>query len=157
MNREDYKKIILEGRSILTFFSKFSNRPSGYISDQEAGADMPPRTKERMTDDVIDLPAVSSDVIVDNDFFSVLSSRRTQRKYSGKDITPEQLAYLLWCAQGIRRIPARSSMSFRTVASGGGKHPFEMYMVIRHVEGMDPDEEFPVLGMTIGVEFLSNS
>jgi SagB-type dehydrogenase family enzyme len=62
--------------------------------------------------------------------------------YTDEYLTLEELSYLLWSTQGIQKIVMRSdgrvSHHYRTVPSGGARHPFETYLLINRVEGLEP-------------------
>jgi SagB-type dehydrogenase family enzyme len=47
----------------------------------------------------------------------------------------EELSFLLYATQGVKKNSGRHS--FRTVPSGGARHPFETYLFIWNVEGFD--------------------
>jgi len=51
----------------------------------------------------------------------------------------EQLSFLLWCTQGVKKVFDRSGnkVSFRTVPSAGARHPLETYLCVLHVEGLE--------------------
>ena len=71
----------------------------------------------------------------------VISKRETRRKFASSPLTLEELSFLLWATQGIRKIAAKDDQvlrSFRTVPSGGGRHALETYLVINRVTGFDP-------------------
>lgn len=138
MDRAEYKKEILKARKILTLFPKINNKPSDHVSDQEAGIPMPSRVKENMTENIIDLPTFDSTLLADNDFLSVAGRRKTHRVFTEEKITLKQLSYMLWCTQGMREVPENAVRSSRTVAGGGGRHEFEMYMIVQHAEDIKP-------------------
>jgi len=67
----------------------------------------------------------------------LLDNRRSLRTYDAeKPLTQEQLSFLLWSAQGIQFTRGHSSL--RPVPSGGARHPFETYVAVRFVSGIDP-------------------
>jgi SagB-type dehydrogenase family enzyme len=66
---------------------------------------------------------------------SAIESRRSIRRYSGEALTLEELAYLLWCTQGIKE-SHEPYATFRTVPSAGGRHAFETYLQINRVSGL---------------------
>lgn len=71
----------------------------------------------------------------------VISKRETRRKFSATPLTLEELSFLLWATQGLRRMAVQDDQplrSFRTVPSGGGRHALETYLVINRVTGVDP-------------------
>ncbi|MFX0206663.1 MAG: SagB/ThcOx family dehydrogenase, partial [Candidatus Hodarchaeota archaeon] len=50
----------------------------------------------------------------------------------------EELSFLLWCTQGVKRVSQTGKRIKRTVPSAGAKHSFETYLVINRVEGLKP-------------------
>jgi len=64
--------------------------------------------------------------------------RRTHRQYRAEPLTLEELSFLLWAAQGLTSVVEETQASKRTVPSGGGRHPFETYILANHVEGLPP-------------------
>jgi SagB-type dehydrogenase family enzyme len=69
--------------------------------------------------------------------------RRSRRSFTGEALTLEELSFLLWATQGVRRDKAgaplhRGAAVLRTVPSGGARHPFETYLMIRNIEGLAP-------------------
>jgi len=55
-----------------------------------------------------------------------IARRRSIRKYLNKPLTIEQLAQILWAAQGITDV----KRSFRAAPSAGATYPLELYVVI---------------------------
>ena len=49
----------------------------------------------------------------------------------------EELSYLLWCTQGVKAVTPRPC-TLRTVPSGGARHAFETYLMVRAVTGLEP-------------------
>jgi SagB-type dehydrogenase family enzyme len=68
---------------------------------------------------------------------SAIESRRSIRQYARDSLTLQELAYLLWCTQGIvqRHEPYAT---FRNVPSAGGRHAFETYLLINLVSDLEP-------------------
>ncbi|MCP6717514.1 hypothetical protein NL524_29985, partial [Klebsiella pneumoniae] len=52
-------------------------------------------------------------------------------------LTPEELAFLLWATQGVRARLNEAAV-LRTVPSAGCRHPFETYLAILSVTGIEP-------------------
>ena len=71
-----------------------------------------------------------------------VGNRRSRRVFSTESFSLEELSYLLWATQGISRIErddgGRVIAQYRTVPSGGARHPFETYLVINRVKGITP-------------------
>ena len=118
---------------------KFMHCPSfkGIMSesDQSKGIDPPPFSKP-ITGEVINLPPFD-DVVTTPDYRDLLDTRRSLRNYSGKAMTQAQLAFMLWSAQGVQSYRGQLA-TFRTVPSGGARHPFETYIAVQSVEGLEP-------------------
>lgn len=62
-----------------------------------------------------------------------LLQRRSVRSYTGEPLTLEEVAQLLWAAQGIT-----GDNNFRTAPSAGALYPLEVYIVSVEVENLDP-------------------
>ncbi|MBN2156954.1 MAG: SagB family peptide dehydrogenase [Candidatus Lokiarchaeota archaeon] len=67
-----------------------------------------------------------------------INNRQSRRFFTGEAISLEELSFLLWCTQGIKKILPNGVNSFRTVPSGGALHPFETYIAIFQVIGIEP-------------------
>ena len=135
-------------------FSNFTREPEGeYHTDQELKKPQPSLAKAPMTGDTRDLPHDFSALAVDNDFLHVINSRKSHRVYTDEPITLTQLSYLLWCTQGVKSVRGKSYATLRTVPGGGARHPFECYMAIRRVEGLEPGL-YHYLPMTHQIEYL---
>lgn len=72
----------------------------------------------------------------------IINQRRSRREFTSDAFSNEELSFLLWSTQGISKIvrddTGKITTHFRTVPSGGSKHPFETYLVINRVEGIKP-------------------
>jgi len=67
------------------------------------------------------------------DLWQCLARRRSQRDTTPEPLTLEELAGLLWAAQGVT---ARTGMYLlRTAPSAGALYPFETYLYLDRVEG----------------------
>lgn len=69
----------------------------------------------------------------------VIRSRRSHRYFTDETLTLEELSFLLWATQGIRDVDTVDGTSYylRNVPSGGNRHPFETYLSIHRVEGLE--------------------
>jgi len=66
--------------------------------------------------------------------WDLLQRRRSRRRFSGKLISLQELASLLWAAQGIT---AQAGMHFlRTSPSAGALYPIETYVAAERVDGV---------------------
>ena len=98
---------------------------------------MPLFEKEYPKDvDLIDLIPPEAFKIGNKPFLEVLNNRISRRKYTEESLNLEELSFLLWTTQGVKQ-----KMQFglkRTVPSAGARNPFETYLVINRVEGLNP-------------------
>jgi len=83
----------------------------------------------------------------------ILLARKSNRVYTQEPISMLQLSYLLWATQGIKDIRGKSYATIRTVPCGGARHQFETYLMVRHVEGLQPGA-YHYLPMGHKLEFL---
>ena len=107
-------------------------------SDQAKGIAAPAFSKP-ITGEVIKLavPDNFDNVLATPDYHKLLDTRRSLRSYSGKAMTQAELAFMLWSAQGVQYY-RNEVATFRPVPSGGARHPFETYIAVKHVEGLEP-------------------
>ncbi|MBO8174203.1 MAG: SagB/ThcOx family dehydrogenase [Thermococcus sp.] len=75
-------------------------------------------------------PKLKGDISVEE----AIAKRRSIRYYKDKPLTLEQLSQLLWAAQGI----TEEKRKFRAAPSAGATYPFEIYVVVGNVEGLEP-------------------
>ena len=112
-------------------------------SDQRKGLPMPPIEKPYPADaELIDLVPHEQIRLGDMSLLTAIDQRRSRRRFTDEYLSNEELSYLLWSTQGISKIFRRPDSSiayhFRTVPSGGARHPFETYLAINRVEGLQP-------------------
>ena len=69
----------------------------------------------------------------ERDVEHVLANRQSRRNFNGDPLSLEELAFLLWATQGVRK-PHRQAPHFRTVPSAGARHSFETYLFVHRVE-----------------------
>ena len=67
-----------------------------------------------------------------------IDRRESRRIYSDEPISLAELAFLLWSTQGVKSLIRDGLVTLRTVPSGGGMHPFETYLAVHNVEGLEP-------------------
>ena len=104
-------------------------------SDQSKGIKAPPFGKP-ITGEVVSLPPFDGAVAADS-YVNLLDIRRSKRKFAEKPITGPQLAFLLWSTQGIQEYRSEVA-TLRPCPSGGARHPFELYVSVKNVEGLEP-------------------
>jgi len=103
-------------------------------SDQQKGVKHP-SYDINITGDFIDLPAFDG-VMTCPSYLDLLDARRSVRAFADVPITQKQLAFMLWSAGGIQATQGNVA-TFRPVPSGGARHPFELYVAVKDVEGLE--------------------
>ncbi len=87
---------------------------------------------------VIDLPKPEEIDLGTYDLRKAIEERRSLRRYSDESLSLNELSYLLWLTQGVKSIDEKRHVTWRTVPSAGCRHPFETYLSINRVEGLEP-------------------
>jgi len=64
-----------------------------------------------------------------------IKKRRSRRKFNKDSLNLEQLSFLLWSTQGVTDA---NIATHRAVPSASARHPFETYLGIRRVKGVEP-------------------
>ena len=107
-------------------------------TDQKQKLPQPPLQKFVEEDaEIIVLPKANKDVITKTNIFDCLMERKSNRIYTEESLSLEELSFLLWSTQGVKKVVGKVNFAtFRTVPSGGARHPFETYLVINRVEGL---------------------
>jgi SagB-type dehydrogenase family enzyme len=128
---------------IHVFLKGFMGDWDDLVSDQEKGLPPPPIQKDYPKDGkLIELVPADKLTVGDVSLREMIGQRRSRRKYTDEYLTGEELSYLLWATQGISKMVmgdgGRVRYHLRTVPSGGARHPFETYLLINRVEGIEP-------------------
>ena len=107
-------------------------------TDQSAGVPPPPIEKECSADaERIELIRPNKfRALPKADLLSAMADRRSRRKFSKTPLTLEELSFLLWATQGVRK-QSGSGPVRRTVPSAGNRHALETYLCVLNVEGLD--------------------
>ncbi len=107
-------------------------------SDQSKGLPQPPlELAPEEGKKIFSLPDPKGIDLGHVDFREILERRRSVRSYSDEPLTLEELSWLLWSCQGVKDVVARPA-TLRTVPSAGARHPFETYVLVNRVEGLEP-------------------
>lgn len=107
-------------------------------TDQSAGLPPPPIEKGYSADaDRIDLIRPNKfRALPGADLLSAMANRQSRRKFTKTPLKLEELSFLLWATQGVRKqsgtVPVR-----RTVPSAGNRHALGTYLCVLNVEGLD--------------------
>ncbi len=108
------------------------------FTDQHQGIEPPPVQKTaRPEQKLIELPDLEEwTSFRGTDLLDAISNRKSHRRFKSSPLTLAELAFLLWSTQGIKQELAPGT-ALRTVPSAGCRHPFETYLLISNVEGLD--------------------
>ncbi|HAK94601.1 MAG TPA: thioester oxidase [Planctomycetes bacterium] len=71
------------------------------------------------------------------DLADAIERRESRRAFERAAIALEELAFLLWATQGVKKRFGDSCV-LRTVPSAGARHALETYLVVFAVEGLEP-------------------
>ena len=106
--------------------------------DQQLGNPQPPfEIPLEKGKKVLDLPDPQSIDLGDFDLRKAIEIRRSLRRYTDQTLSLQELSYLLWLTQGVKKIDEKRHVVWRTVPSAGCRHPFETYLSINRVEGLE--------------------
>jgi SagB-type dehydrogenase family enzyme len=119
-------------------FVEETKYPNISVSDQRKLKPQPPYEiplEEGKT--LIDLPDPQSIDVGSYDMRQAIEERSSLRRYSDESLSLEELSYLLWVTQGVKKVDEKHHITWRTVPSAGCRHPFETYLSINRVEGLE--------------------
>ncbi len=150
MTSEQVKKLNKTGRKFL----KFNDYGITELTDQQQKLPQPPLVKKKMKDKQIDLPVDFENLSINSDILKIFNQRESHRVYTKKNMSLLQLSYLLWTTQGIKSIRGNHYATLRTVPSGGARHEFETYLIVKNIQGLE-EGSYHYLPMTHQIEFLS--
>jgi SagB-type dehydrogenase family enzyme len=85
---------------------------------------------------IVRLPERESWTIPSCDLQSAIANRESRRKFTPGSLSLDELAFLLWSTQGVRAELHQAAV-LRTVPSAGCRHPFETYLAIMRVDGLE--------------------
>ncbi len=106
-------------------------------SDMERGIKRPEAVKPAVeSENIINLIApaeLKNNGLGKVDLFTVIEERKSKRSYSGEPFSKAELSFMLWATQGMKE----GKLVRRNVPSGGARHPFETYLAVQNVTGID--------------------
>lgn len=107
-------------------------------SDQMRGMPQPPlEVAYTGNGEVIDLAPPESVGVDEITLRDAISGRESVRTYRDAPVALDELSFLLWATQGVKKT-MRDLFTFRTVPSAGARHCLETYLLANNVEGIDP-------------------
>ena len=86
---------------------------------------------------IISLPQREEWRIPPCDLADAMARRESRRRFLPAPLTLDELAFLLWSTQGVRKRLHEVAV-LRTVPSAGCRHPFETYLGVLDVETLSP-------------------
>jgi SagB-type dehydrogenase family enzyme len=86
---------------------------------------------------LVDLIAPEGFHVREKTVFEAIMNRISHRKFTREILSLEELSFLLWSTQGVHGID-ESGRTKRTVPSAGSGHPFETYLLVQRVAGLEP-------------------
>ena len=108
-------------------------------TDQKKQIPHPPIQKPYPEEaELIDLIAPEDLTVGKMPLIEAISRRRSRRKFTEEPLNLEELSFLLWATQGVREVIRGGVAVLRTVPSAGARHPFETYLIVNRVDGLQP-------------------
>jgi SagB-type dehydrogenase family enzyme len=86
---------------------------------------------------LIDLPGPAEIDLGEFNLRTAIEQRVTRRHYTEDRLSLEELSYLLWLTQGNKTINEQRTVPLKTVPSAGCRHPFETYLSVNKVAGLE--------------------
>lgn len=108
-------------------------------TDQNKGIPAPPIQKPYDPEAYrvkLSTPQEWQNAVMNVDLSRIIAERKSRRKYTPKPLSLEELSFLLWATQGIRKAGG-SSTAYRNVPSAGARHSFESYLFVRNVVNLE--------------------
>ncbi len=103
-------------------------------TDQNRGIPPPPLQKSVPENALI--VNLSKEYMPEFDLSKAIAQRRSRRSFNKEPLSLDELSFLLWSTQGIRKVLDRGH-AFRTVPSAGCRHAFETYLAVFNVKGLE--------------------
>ena len=124
-------------------------------TEQRKGRSRPPFQKPYPAGaSLVDLVPAAELTVGRMPLIEAIGRRRSRREYTAAALSLEELSFLLWATQGLDEAATRAfhewsdgegpatldeaSITLRTVPSAGARHPFESYLLLNRVEGLEP-------------------
>lgn len=108
-----------------------------WTTAQSEGLQPPPVQKSVPPDSrIIQLPTKEKWSIPPCDLQTAIANRESHRRFTDEPLSLDELAFLLWATQGVRK-ELHEAAVLRTVPSAGCRHPFETYLAVLMVDGLE--------------------
>ncbi len=136
MQLDSWDEQIRRGRAFLT--DTIRKHTDFSLTDQQCGMEPPPVQVPLPSDmELCPLPGSEDWKVPPISVQDAIAARRSVRDYREAALTLPQLSFLLWATQGIRG-SVRHGHALRTVPSAGCRHPFETWLAVLDIEGLQP-------------------
>jgi len=123
------------GRYFLT--DRIREEVDFWTTAQSRGLRPPAAQKAASADSrLVPLPVRGEWSIPPCDLQTAIAGRESHRKFTEGSLSLAELAFLLWACQGVRE-QLHEAAVLRTVPSAGCRHPFETYLAVNRVEGLE--------------------
>jgi len=123
------------GRYFLT--DRIREEVNFWTTAQSEGLRPPPIEKPVPPDSrIMPLPPKKTWSIPPCDLQFAIANRESHRRFTAEPLTLDELAFLLWATQGVRE-ELHEAAVLRTVPSAGCRHPFETYLAVLRVDGLE--------------------
>jgi SagB-type dehydrogenase family enzyme len=123
------------GRYFLT--DRIREEVNFWVTRQSEGLKPPSVQKTIPLDSrIIPLPNREVWVIPHCDLQTAIGNRESHRRFTAEPLSLDELAFLLWSTQGVRK-ELHEAAVLRTVPSAGCRHPFETYLAVVRVDGLE--------------------
>jgi SagB-type dehydrogenase family enzyme len=134
-----YEEMIKERRDLLKAHDYDAFPPEDWWEpDQRKGVDSPPLEKPYDEDaKLIELVSPKDFKVGKIPLIDAITNRASERVFTDEALTLEELSFLLWATQGVREVDKNKVWTKRIVPSGGGRQPYETYLLIHNVETLE--------------------
>jgi SagB-type dehydrogenase family enzyme len=128
------KELINQGRNFLK--ANWHNL-EGTATDQMRGVPAPEKQKP-VPEGASVIKLIPREELEPNavPLYEAIENRRSRRRFKKDPVSLDDLSYLLWATQGVKREGAHYTL--RPVPSAGARHSFETYLCILRCEGLEP-------------------
>jgi SagB-type dehydrogenase family enzyme len=87
--------------------------------------------------EAVALPARAAIASKAREFLALATERTSLRSFTAEPLALDEIAFLLWCTQGVKEVP-RGMLTLRTVPSAGSRHALETLVLANRVRDLAP-------------------
>lgn len=105
-------------------------------TDQNMGVPAPPIEKP-CPSDAKKIPLIEPEAVKIGEVSlkTAILRRESRRRFSNEALSIDELSFLLWATQGVRKWQQKNAL--RTVPSAGNRHALETYLAVFNVDGLE--------------------